>query len=163
MLISTFFTFTRLQSSGHLVFHRFFLSHRFPVNLPKTSQLFFFPIPHFSAIWAAVLSGDIKICPSTFLSDGFKPPFCQIWGCCTNHLKSKQKVPNRWMWANSEHPPCFFALGINMQLFFAHAKATPFEAFIQLFLIDGVCSFSSCHHNSCRYSYFVCSSTKTGQ
>ena len=29
-----------------------------------------------------------------------------------------------------------------MQLFFAHAKATPFEAFIQLFLIDGVCSFS---------------------
>ena len=42
MLISTFFTFTWLQSSGHLVFHRFFLLHRFPINLPKTSQLFFF-------------------------------------------------------------------------------------------------------------------------
>ena len=42
MLISHFFTFTWLQSSGQLVFRQFFLSHRFPVNLPKTSQLFFF-------------------------------------------------------------------------------------------------------------------------
>ena len=90
MLISTFFYFYLITIQRPSRLPPILSITPFSCKLAKDLSTVLFPIPHFSAIWAAVSSGDIKICPSTFLSDGFKPPFCQIWGCCTNHLKSKQ-------------------------------------------------------------------------